>query len=299
MAAGALLLGAGEIMGASGLVSSFANSSLKNTPIRSPAQHWKLAFMGSFFLTAQFLLYHKSYDRLWSGESDSRYAYDPNLPLVSTFGHIISGFLVGFGTKLGNGCTTGHGICGLARFSKRSFVAVLSFMSTGILSATVCGPKCIFFNLLRTTSTEGVSPTAFTQTLSGVISIISIIAGIGAFIRRRSRQYSAPVDENNKEEALENYNNFRKMIPAAVSGSLFAAGLEVSKMVKSTKIYGFLDLTGFTRGTYDPTLLVVMGGGMMWSMLAYQFVKGYQTKPLSKVSHRLFGTIHSPYLQWM
>lgn len=269
-------------MGASGLISSFAKGSLSETPISSPAQHWKLAFMGSFFLTAQFLLYYKDYSRAWSGDSDSRYAYDPNLPLVSTFGHIISGFLVGFGTKLGNGCTTGHGICGLARFSKRSFVAVLSFMTTGILSATVCGPKCIFFDLLRTTSTEGVSPTSLTQKLGGVISLFSIAAGIAAFIRRRSRQYSAPADEGNKEEVLENYNNFRKMIPATISGSLFAAGLEISTMVKSTKIYGFLDLTGFSRGTYDPTLIVVMGGGMIWSMLSYQFIKGYQKKPFSK-----------------
>ena len=49
-------------------------------------------------------------------------------------GFIVGGFCVGFGTKLGNGCTSGHGICGLARFSKRSLMAVLTFMSTGIIS---------------------------------------------------------------------------------------------------------------------------------------------------------------------
>jgi len=85
------------------------------------------------------------------------------------------------------------------------------------------------------------------------------------------------------------------MIPATISGSLFAAGLEVSTMVKSTKIYGFLDLTGFSRGTYDPTLLVVMGGGMIWSMLSYQFIKGYQTKPFSKAS-RLLGIFSSFFI---
>ena len=40
--------------------------------------------------------------------------------------------LVGFGTRLGNGCTSGHGICGLARLSKRSLIAVLAFMGSGI-----------------------------------------------------------------------------------------------------------------------------------------------------------------------
>jgi len=42
-----------------------------------------------------------------------------------------AGLLVGFGTRLGNGCTSGHGVCGLARFSIRSLVATLSFMFTG------------------------------------------------------------------------------------------------------------------------------------------------------------------------
>jgi len=49
---------------------------------------------------------------------------------------ILAGILVGAGTRLGNGCTSGHGICGLARLSRRSLVAVLVFMSAGMLTAT-------------------------------------------------------------------------------------------------------------------------------------------------------------------
>jgi uncharacterized membrane protein YedE/YeeE len=51
-------------------------------------------------------------------------------PLVS----ILAGFLVGFGTRLGSGCTSGHGICGIARISKRSFAATLVFMLAGIVT---------------------------------------------------------------------------------------------------------------------------------------------------------------------
>lgn len=47
---------------------------------------------------------------------------------------LIAGLLVGFGTRLGSGCTSGHGICGLARFSKRSFAAVLTFMAFGFMT---------------------------------------------------------------------------------------------------------------------------------------------------------------------
>ena len=45
---------------------------------------------------------------------------------------IAAGLLVGFGTRMGSGCTSGHGICGLARLSPRSLVAVLVFLGTGI-----------------------------------------------------------------------------------------------------------------------------------------------------------------------
>ena len=52
----------------------------------------------------------------------------PPLPLLPLAG---AGLLVGFGTRLSGGCTSGHGVCGLSRFSTRSLVAVLVFMSTG------------------------------------------------------------------------------------------------------------------------------------------------------------------------
>jgi len=47
---------------------------------------------------------------------------------------IVAAILVGIGTQLGNGCTSGHGVCGNARLSMRSFLATLTFMSTGIIT---------------------------------------------------------------------------------------------------------------------------------------------------------------------
>jgi uncharacterized membrane protein YedE/YeeE len=49
----------------------------------------------------------------------------------------IAGLLVGFGTRLGSGCTSGHGICGLSRLSPRSLVATLTFMSAGFVTVYV------------------------------------------------------------------------------------------------------------------------------------------------------------------
>jgi uncharacterized protein len=50
---------------------------------------------------------------------------------------ILGGLLVGLGTRLGNGCTSGHGICGLARLSPRSIVATATLMATGCLTVFV------------------------------------------------------------------------------------------------------------------------------------------------------------------
>lgn len=59
-----------------------------------------------------------------------RFDVDRTLPALA-----VGGLLVGFGTRLGNGCTSGHGVCGLAQLSPRSLIAMLCFVSTG--AATV------------------------------------------------------------------------------------------------------------------------------------------------------------------
>ena len=52
---------------------------------------------------------------------------------------IIGGVLVGFGTKLSSGCTSGHGISGISRFSLRSIIATVTFMIVGILTVLITG----------------------------------------------------------------------------------------------------------------------------------------------------------------
>ncbi len=57
----------------------------------------------------------------------------PFTPLTT----ILAGFLVGFGTRMSGGCTSGHGVCGLGRLSLRSLVAVLTFMTSGFITVFV------------------------------------------------------------------------------------------------------------------------------------------------------------------
>jgi uncharacterized protein len=60
----------------------------------------------------------------------------PQMP-ASWFVIITAGFLVGFGARLGGGCTSGHGVCGIARLSKRSIAATMIFMGTAVITVAL------------------------------------------------------------------------------------------------------------------------------------------------------------------
>ncbi|MBD1387944.1 YeeE/YedE family protein [Neiella sp. HB171785] len=83
---------------------------------------WRLAFVAG--LIAAPLLFFKP-------------AQVPDLSGHSDLLVIVAGLLVGIGTKIGSGCTSGHGICGMARLSKRSIIATLVFMATAIVVVAV------------------------------------------------------------------------------------------------------------------------------------------------------------------
>lgn len=94
------------------------------------------------------LLRRQSRFPLWQGAFVVGLIMSPWLvrPLGIGFAHvaqinpwlaIIGGLLVGFGTRMGSGCTSGHGICGLGRLSKRSIVATTVFVLTGMITASI------------------------------------------------------------------------------------------------------------------------------------------------------------------
>ena len=68
-------------------------------------------------------------------------AFVPGAPVprgdFPRIGLVVAGLLVGFGTRMGNGCTSGHGVCGLGRLSGRSLAAVATFMATAIATTFV------------------------------------------------------------------------------------------------------------------------------------------------------------------
>ena len=111
LAATLLYAGIGRIAGISGIVN--------NAIERRQERGWRLAFLAGLLAAAAAWF-------AWSGEAPRN-----GFPLPWL---LAAGLLVGFGTRLGNGCTSGHGICGLARLSKRSLLAVAVFMAAGIFT---------------------------------------------------------------------------------------------------------------------------------------------------------------------
>ncbi|WP_440588048.1 YeeE/YedE family protein [Acinetobacter baumannii] len=66
------------------------------------------------------------------------YFYQPEIEIKANSSVLIlAGLLVGFGTRLGSGCTSGHGICGMSRLSKRSIIATAIFMFAGMLTVYI------------------------------------------------------------------------------------------------------------------------------------------------------------------
>ena len=58
---------------------------------------------------------------------------------IPLWGVAIAGVLVGVGTRMSNGCTSGHGLCGMSRLSKRSIIATMTFFAVGVATATITG----------------------------------------------------------------------------------------------------------------------------------------------------------------
>lgn len=154
----------------------------------------------------------------------------------------IAGFLVGLGTKLGSGCTSGHMIGGLSRLRFRSMVAVSTF------SASAIGLNK-YLNLGLNSSTEpNYSPTlnwGFFKD-NRLISWLLITSFIQVYV-------TLPLLSSKSKGFLK---VLLKIYVRFLSGLLFGVGLHVSGMVNVTKTIGFLSILDLQK--FDPSLLMIM-----------------------------------------
>ena len=138
-------------------------------------------------------------------------------------------------------------------------------MATGVVAGTMCSPTCPLAKFLRSDeeSAQYALPNETSTLVGSIITAVFVAVSLLILISTKKT--------DDKEKSKGAY----KLWPSITSGSIFSVGLAISGMAFSSKIYGFLDLSGMARGTYDPTLMTVMGGGLVWSFLSYQFVKGW------------------------
>jgi uncharacterized membrane protein YedE/YeeE len=111
-----LLLFNGKVLGVSGILGELFNNPLSKN-------YWRLFFvLGLLISPLIYSIFHP-------------------IPLIEISSNklliIIGGLLVGFGSRLGSGCTSGHGVCGLARLSVRSFIATMTFIFFGFVTVFV------------------------------------------------------------------------------------------------------------------------------------------------------------------
>lgn len=122
LAAGLMMLLLGRIAGISGILGSLL------PPRPAPDRLWRVGFLAGLVLGPLLL-------GLASGSSGIGL---PALgPALGLWGMAAAGLLVGVGTALGAGCTSGHGVCGLARLSPRSLAATATFMGLAVAVVTL------------------------------------------------------------------------------------------------------------------------------------------------------------------
>lgn len=118
LAAAVMLLGAGRIAGVSGLTARTLGITKSGTP-------WPMA---ALFVLG--LILGAAVFRLALGPIEA--SFPPSMIVL-----ILGGLVTGFGTRMGSGCTSGHGVCGMSRLSPRSLVATATFIAAGMVTVAI------------------------------------------------------------------------------------------------------------------------------------------------------------------
>lgn len=231
---GKLLL-TGRILGISG--------ALKGVVENGDLSPWRLSFLGG--LVAAGVV-----DGIW----DPNQIAEPGVSLAKT---VLAGLLVGAGSAMGNGCTSGHGICGNSRMSPRSMAYTGIFMVSGFIVASVFNTNGdLGINSDFSAIDNMVTPAA--ETLTRWLSIAGAATlgflGIGQVASAASKKNDG--DKTKLHKTLD-------ALAEALAGFTFGLGLTVSGMRRAAKVSGFLSAT---RASFDPSLMLVMGGAMALSI---------------------------------
>jgi len=214
----------GRVLGISGIFRGF---------LRGNTEPWRLSFLTGLGTSGLIASYLHPAAFASVGYSYTRAA--------------LSGLLVGFGSSLGNGCTSGHGICGNSRFSIRSFVYTCVFMAAGVITATATRTA----EALNVVAGAGlIMPSADFMQRASILALLLLSA----------LMFPALLAKKKKDTALEKENGFLDCLTEFICGSVFGFGLSLSGMTLPSKVAAFLSPLS---SVFDPSLLLVMGSALL------------------------------------
>ncbi|CAK9001793.1 unnamed protein product [Durusdinium trenchii] len=228
----------GKIIGISGILGPFLRSVVK---CELGNELWKLWFLVGLFAGGfvNFLF-------------NQPFAF-PGAEPYSISRYAVAGLVLGLGTRFQRGCTSGHGICGLPRFSMRSLLAVPTFM----LFAGLVVYMTRHVMKLDQPKMPGIASLEWPPRLQ--FPACAVAAAVVLTVLSFSPLPSS----------------VHGVISPLASGTIFGLGLGVAGMTNQEKVLNFLDVAGF----WDPSLMFVMGCGMMVSFPAFYLAESDDAKP--------------------
>jgi uncharacterized membrane protein YedE/YeeE len=166
----------------------------------------------------------------------------------------LAGLLVGAGTYLGSGCTSGHMICGVSRFSVRSITATMTFSVVALAIVKALGTAALASNLVygNTSNLPFLEIPTFSRIFFyiGLLAIVLIIYFI-CFVVINSSTLDKQIFE---------------IVLSFISGTVFGLGLGISGMTLPSKVLGFFDIGG---PNWDPSLVFVALFAILPNMILY------------------------------
>eukprot|EP01050_Picozoa_sp_SAG11_P018025 SAG11_NODE_2667_length_3114_cov_3.233167_4_plen_402_part_00 len=230
----------GNILGISGIVNGISVVVAKPGP--AEPYFWRFSFLVGFLIAGGVLR---------ATAPEALQPFPASMSLIYTAG---GGVLVGFGTSVGCGCTSGHGISGLTRFSPRSMVATISFMIAGFLAASLNGSSG-FFAKAEPLPPPVELPWSLACSLALVVLAIGFIPVVSTLTRHHG-----------ENEGTTSPDHPARLATEVVVATLFGLGLGISGMGRPEQVLGFLDVGD---GTWDPTLAFVMGSALAIAVPVY------------------------------
>lgn len=209
---------------------------------------------------------------------------------------LLAGLLVGFGTRMGCGCTSGHGISGLPRGSLRALVAVCTFMISAVISA-ICSRVLQnngVFPLIGHTVTLPYWPPIFVVIFLPLISFVVVYLGLSGYYNYLHDSSSETPTPSNALWLRE--TNIQHSITALIVGFVFGVGLSISGMCDPKRVIHFLDFPG--PDGWDPSLAGVMFAGVLFNFISFHLLHRYEVGVLIQTQDEDRITLNNVLKLW-